>query len=1572
MANQSKHSVARGVDVKLLSLAREVELLTLKNERSSRRERRDELQRISAARRKVLARKLIPKRQREAEILANRYKRVPEYDVEAQAGDTTLTVTAIMGALFGALTAYAGVRAYNKLYQVADSASEIMGTVALVTKYVKAAVVQLKELLGPYLWCIPLVMLFFFVLRMSGAVSVGVSMVLVSLLSTTVGKGVWSTISKFFQDGNGVTAQASGFETAGKIFATIVAFSALGSGVKASTVSELTKRISFCGKAAEGWEKFSTWFMEGLEVVVNYMRNRFGYESIELFQRSAPELFAWAKAVDDVDMQLKIGKESPGPELLNELVRLTAEGHGFKNIYRGTASDRFVCEYHSRIAAILQKFSGALNARNNFRFEPVMICLLGDPGIGKTRIAMALAATILVKSGLLGENVCRELVLANIWQKGTSEFWNGYLHQLCLIMDDAFQQRPDPKDKDSEAINIIRMMSCWAFPLNFADVESKGRWYFGSKIVVATTNVPSIKHDMAQVINEPAAVARRIKYGYKLLLNKRYATAEGFLDNDSFEAERKKAEEGPDDGYNFPWHIWSLIPWDFMEGRAKGPAISVIQMIDTVSADLRARNRNYGEEVESLNRMLGSLGCRSECDEAKAQAGKTLRMSAFQKFSSEPESEIEAESESERPMSLSELKRAFGSEADDERDDTSDYAHSLNSEYMPYIYEHDSEVEDEPDAEVRRTRFRQLVVSVRDTVGYWSKLATSFFKRYKKLLINAAIISVVLVVCGALIKGIRDLFITSKKDKKKERVESQSNVIRQNRERLSADTFSQSGGPVVSQLVYNNTYKMHLSNGGPSVSLIGQVLFVRGTIAVMPLHFLGEAYKEYCSDGQSVEIVFTHVSNPRDSFSVPRKTFESMPRKEYADRDLMVVDFGKSGRRAHRDIVSYFLNEKDQRYLSDKSARLDVCKVDGVKGSVVGVDLSVETRQQIFVLPKLRKANEAVYEGMRVTHVYSYDAPTKQGDCGAPVTLYDANSYSGRCIVGVHVAGKHEKPVGFCNVITRELLDEAFTLMKPIVDNFESDIAVVLQQCGVTIKPSCDPVFEDMGSFQPLAVVSKPIPMCPSTSYYKTALGRAQPLGLSHLAPAPLGPVWRGFSLVRPMVNAVKPYSTPQRGFDRPWAKQAMHVALRPFNTLSTECPRFVLTNEEAVVGIPHLKFRSIPRGTSAGFPLVYTIRDGKREVFGTDQEYDLDNDNARALFERVEHVEEQAKKGVRSAHVFVDFLKDELRSPAKVEAVATRLISSAPLDYTVLWRKYFGCYSAAMMKYNVRSGMAPGMCTYTDWGTLVNMITKRGPAVFDGDFKAFDSSEQPAIHAMILHAINDWYDDGPENARVRAVLWEDLLHSRHIGGDGSNQRHIYQWNKSLPSGHPFTTIVNSIYSLYMLVGTYIHITGDLTGFWDAVSAVTYGDDNVVNVDSKVALVYNQRTVAEAMTSLFGVTYTPSDKSGEFKEVMDLSEISFLKRKFARGCDGDWVCPLELASFLHTAYWCRNKKLEKDIRITVLEEALEELSMHCELTWAAYAPVLIDLLKQDEQMSRAFPNQASYLAVIRSRSDRWY
>jgi len=704
-------------------------------------------------------------------------------------------------------------------------------------------------------------------------------------------------------------------------------------------------------------------------------------------------------------------------------------------------------------------------------------------------------------------------------------------------------------------------------------------------------------------------------------------------------------------------------------------------------------------------------------------------------------------------------------------------------------------------------------------------------------------------------------------------------------------------------------------------------------------------------------IRFVSVCQSEYSFDYTVRQFLAFKRHTLvdADVDFMIV----TARRAHRNIEKYFLTERQLRYVSGEKSTIDIAKANFFKNEFTHI-----TRERHF-LSKVEYGETLRFGNRMLRRYFKYDAETQYGDCGALTSLVDCNSYSGHAVFGMHVAYNGREQMGYCAVISNEMIEEARKILGTIDDCIEEDLIAldVEHQSGDKLP------FEVDGSFLPLYVLRRPINLSPKTSYFITSMfGK---FGDYDCSPAPLGPVYRNGELVYPMENAVRPYASPVLNYDDFDFHQIAHVAFSKL-TSSTNLvqEKRIFSFDEAVLGVPERKFRAIPRQTAAGFPYCYTVKSGKTEFFGDAQNYVLDTEQAMALRARVDGIICRAREGKRGAVIFNDFLKDEIRTHAKVEAVATRLISSAPLDYVIAWRMYFGDFSSYFMRKNIDTGMAPGICCYTDWSKLADHLSVKGSDVFAGDFKGFDSSEQPAIFQYILQYINQWYNDGEENARIREVLWADLEHSRHLGGKGNDQRHIYQWNKSLPSGHPFTTIVNSMYSLFLLVACYVRLTGDYTGFWDNVSPITYGDDNVVNVRKEIVDLYNQTTVAKTMMDSFGMIYTSDDKHSSLGTVKTIGEVTFLKRRFL--LEGNrWLCPLELDSFLYCTYWCKNKRLQKKICQDELENCLEELSLHEERVWDDNALLIYSELSK-RKVPAAPLSRTAYQRIVTARSDAWY
>lgn len=1447
------------------------------------RQVRDELQREAAKRKALELYKSKPKRERMREIQERRDKRNP---IRFQSG-RRLAVAGLGLTTVGLVAIFRKLRKFgNKLSHAADT---------LINKF-QEVVASLKKAIGKVLWAVPFVMAVHYLLNRycKGA---GIAAIVVTALAYVVGPKIWNVVSNFFPAGE-LTFQSGGVETMSKLLASLFTFSVFKRKMSPATVSEFVKRISTLDRMRLGWDSFITWTMGAIETLINFVRIRFGKERISIFKKARDPVREWADEIDRLSSTLTT--TDVDADTLDKMVDLVRTGYGFKELYRGTTMSPLVDKYVISAVNLLQPYMGALNARNNFRFEPSCAMFLGEPGIGKTLMAMPLCSAIMLLSGLLPEGSTSEDVAKNVWQKGTSEYWNGYANQVSLVMDDAFQNRTSVQDKENDFITLIRMVGTWSFPLNFADLASKGRVYFGSKFIFGTTNVTSIKAEAGGVLAEPAAVVRRLNHPYKLRIKAEFVK-DGKLDYAAFTREKLRCQENNQGLDRFPWHIWEAATHDYLEGRTMDDWKPLREVICDIVVDLKRRKESFSDMKEFLDDFVSGFNAEVKVDSSSKDAGTQY-----------------------------ENVEQAGRELDEESNFSFDCRPQTESQY-------------EQTFEYTYSEFIQEEVSC-------MFLVKEFLKGFA---IGLAVFVAIKIALAVL-----QIVFTSLFEKKESVNEEQSNrPLRARSMRPGNDVAFQAIDTTVVTNVYANSYKMYTKLDTGATFVLGQVQFLVGELAVQPRHFTHNLHEMILNGEITREsmLYFRNAMNEQHVLKFTVGRYLDLKRYGFHDSDVEFLHFGVV--RAHRNVVRSYIKEADVKHLGGINGRLDICEIDDKR-------VLAEKNHRLVHVSTLQYGEDLRVSGKHVKRYFNYKAPTSVGDCGAALSMLDNGSYSGRTVIGMHVAGSSLRQVGYATIVTQEMIEQARISMDIANDKFVEDIV----SRGVDFQSGNELPFNNKGSFLAIGESTR-VNICMKSAYYPTDLyGRFGEY--SHL-PARLSPVYKEDGVIYPMENAVKNYASPLLIYEQPWLSHAVHVAMKPFVQYTIGASRRIYTFEEAIIGVPEEKFRSLPRGTAAGYPYVLEVTGGKKAFFGVDDKYDLTGDKALELRERVNYIIESAKRNERLSNVFVDFLKDELRPAHKVSEVATRLISSAPLDYTVAWRMYFGAISAAFMRHNTVTGMCPGICAYSDWPTLANVLTRLGDDCFDGDFKAFDSSEQPSIHDEILDFINRWYNDGEENARIRRVLWLDLVHSRHIGGLGMAQQYVYQWNKSLPSGHPFTTVVNSMYSLITLVSAYIHLTKNMTDFWNNVSPATFGDDNVANVHASVKEVYNQRTVSQALKDLFGLVYTPGDKSGEFRETFPIAELTFLKRGFV--CeDNDWLCPLELESFLYVPYWSKNRKEERKMKIAALETALEELSMHPQETWDKYAPMISNVMDEYGHVSKARIDRMQYRMVAKSRTDNWY
>lgn len=348
-------------------------------------------------------------------------------------------------------------------------------------------------------------------------------------------------------------------------------------------------------------------------------------------------------------------------------------------------------------------------------------------------------------------------------------------------------------------------------------------------------------------------------------------------------------------------------------------------------------------------------------------------------------------------------------------------------------------------------------------------------------------------------------------------------------------------------------------------------------------------------------------------------------------------------------------------------------------------------------------------------------------------------------------------------------------------------------------------------------------------------------------------------------------------------------------------------------------------------------------------------------------------KKNIREWHVFTDFLKDELRTIPKVLAGKTRLISGAPLAYVIAFRMLFGSFTSAVAHTRIMNGTAIGMNPYSEWNLMVRNLKSVGNKFMAGDYAAFDAREQPVIHEALLDEINAWYDD--EWTVARRVLWMEVYNSVHLTSLSGPRDVLVRWNKSLPSGHPATSIINSFYNLVLFVLVWTDLCGLVAAhhFWTYVHVVVLGDDNLLAISDLYIDKFNQHTIPPVMAE-YGMTYTDEAKDGrELKEWRPLTECSFLKR-VSREDDfrGTWVGALDLETVLYIPYWCTNKKFEWATVTAGVELVFQELALHSESVFNAHSRKLENACRTlIDYVPLAKVDKSTYLDIVMQQDYAW-
>nr|WKV34446.1 MAG: RNA-dependent RNA polymerase [Riboviria sp.] len=653
----------------------------------------------------------------------------------------------------------------------------------------------------------------------------------------------------------------------------------------------------------------------------------------------------------------------------------------------------------------------------------------------------------------------------------------------------------------------------------------------------------------------------------------------------------------------------------------------------------------------------------------------------------------------------------------------------------------------------------------------------------------------------------------------------------------------------ISNKIKNYTYPIQWVEGVRAARM--NCIHVGGHLILAPYHFFNHA-----ADGDWFEV--NHRTKPC------KIEFHSDKMIRLEDRDWVVYDCGirlETGKQLAKFFVDEnhlgkFKQAKCQLIIRDK----ETFEVERMSGNV-------------------RPIQQFSYKDPKFGDVYSqsgweHDLNTESGHCGGPLMVVCPSVPSPGKILGIHVAGFRNKSRGFAVLITRQLLERALNLAEP--------------QCSEAPVPECVKI----GVFPQMRII--PEGDFTIVGQMPDKLSPAQPLkstlvetpfaedvkakfGPSPRIPAKLKQFEHNGERISPLKKAIVKYGHSTVPYRRRDIKKVERYLIHYFKQkLTKHTGRRIFSRKEAVQGLPGVEFAErMNLKSSPGWPYQMENKAaGKWHLFDAEGNI-VDQELERRLNER----ERAAKELKRVPSIWRDCLKDELRPTAKVEQGKTRLFTIAPVDFTILTRQMFfdfimAFYGAQGDDFFSAVGINPES---PDWTKLYNYLTSMNTNVVAGDYECFDGKEMPEIIMLVCDIINAWYDDGPENANIRKVLFEEIIHTMQLC-----ENTVYMTHQGNPSGNPLTTIINTIVNLILMLLTWLEIFPQFSveDFFRWVILVAYGDDNLIAIALHLLKFFNQNTIAQALAK-HGIIYTSEAKTGDtVPDSRPISEVTFLKRGF--------------------------------------------------------------------------------------------
>lgn len=395
--------------------------------------------------------------------------------------------------------------------------------------------------------------------------------------------------------------------------------------------------VGNCGKWQKGAKATSDvlqYIVKLATMAINWVREHvLGLGPMKVLVDRADEVNKWADSVLEVYQKRLRGELELTMENADRVLSLKMHGmwlmtkwwpkdveaklrHAF-NVYMGM------------IEKLLAPFEQANLGGGGPRIPPLVVCISGSPGIGKSFGVYPLLTKLLARvlpDELLGHLEAGDFNELVYNRQHEQVYWDGYRGQFCCAIDDFAQARDVAGTPDNEYMNLIRISNIFPMMCHMAHMTQKGKTIFRSRIVYMTTN----HHEwQPNSIVSSDALRRRARV-WKMEINPKYAVDPHVRPDKMRICPKKVREAHPDE-------VISMQPYLFREldesntevtVRVNGKNLSTLnseQLIDRWEELYRNLEETDDTFVKGVNQMAKDEVLRRRERDARAYRNESLR-----------------------------------------------------------------------------------------------------------------------------------------------------------------------------------------------------------------------------------------------------------------------------------------------------------------------------------------------------------------------------------------------------------------------------------------------------------------------------------------------------------------------------------------------------------------------------------------------------------------------------------------------------------------------------------------------------------------------------------------------------------------------------------------------------------------------------------------------------------------------------------------------------------------------------------------------------------------------------------